>query len=608
MSSKRRDGAWVVGAIAMTAMTALVALASLAPPLGAQAVTLPIGQYEELRARARDPEPETIPPPAPVAVESATLEITTGPESARVLQRLQLTLLAEGWQRVPIGRAGSFLGADFGGLEGRVAAAGDGWAIEVRGVGRHEVRLESVVPLARDEGSTRTRTHFELLLPPAAVVQGTLRAPAPVESVELASSGVVWPDGTGSWRFLAAPGAVTFVLAGRDTLPERARLPLRYEATSLAALALSRTQLRVTAWVEARVAQGRIAELILEKPADLEVVSVGGSIAGWNVRGNEIVVAPLEPVEESLALTVELAGAPRAPVAPLAPLVGAALVPRGSSRTTTLVRAALRGDGLLPLVDPTAVRTASAAEAASLPEALRSGAGRLWLVVDPQRPPRWQVEWSERAPMLAAQIDRLLVDVAIGESGRVGYQLWAEVRNRGAQSLALTLPSGFELLGVRRDGEEMAAGQSGGEVSVPLAVRETPQTVYLAGLLTLPLPPPGGRLELPLPGLSAPASRIEVRVLLPGGRSYRLSDPTRAAAIQPPPAPADAAATAKIATANRIAQQVLAARADCAVGASGLFERLPGFDSLTAAWSALSASPGPLRIEVGKAKESYAWF
>ena len=79
-------------------------------------------------------------------------------------------------------------------------------------------------------------------------------------------------------------------------------------------------------------------------------------------------------------------------------------------------------------------------------------------MADAARPPLWEAAWAERTEVLAAQVDRLLVDVAMGEAGKASYQLWAEVRNRGAQQLTLTLPAGFELAVGHRDGVTVVPG------------------------------------------------------------------------------------------------------------------------------------------------------
>jgi hypothetical protein len=578
----------------------------------AQQVTLPLSQYAELRARAH-PEPDAPPtPPALFAVESADFEIAAGAASARITQTLVLTIYADGWQRVPLGEAGSFTTARFGDLEGRVEVKNDGWALEVKGKGRHEVTLESVVPLRRDETAIRPAWSFELRFPPAAVVRGRLQAPAGVEEVEMNGAGMIERSASspGSWSFVAqfADARSGFTLYGRRTLPARAQLPLRFEATSASAAVLSWTQLKVHAWIEVRVAQGRLETLEVPLPAGLKLVSVDGPLAGWNVEAGKLVATPLAPVESSFGIGLELEGEGDPPKAFASPL----LVPAGSRRTLLLTRAALKGDGLLTLADPGAVRAAEEAEAAGLAESVRGSGGRLLAVLDPARPPRWEVEWAQKTGVLAAQIDRLLVDVAAGASGRAAYQLWAEVRNRGAQQLGVTLPAGFELVAASRDGEPVAVGVIGGSgsggsvgLSVPLQSSEETQVVHLSGLLPLALPERGD-LQVPLPALSAPAGRVEVRLILPGDREAALADPARAAAVGAPRQPGARNAAA---SSNALAKQVLASTLTAGPGGGiYLFPLPPGFQVISAGWNALSANPLPLTIHIKTAKESTSWF
>jgi len=571
----------------------------------AQQVTLPLAQFEALRARARAaPEAEPA-PPAPLAFEAADLAIAAGNESARIVQKLDLTLYADGWQKVPLGEAGSFIAARFGDLEGRVEVEDKGWSLQVRGQGRHTVTLESAVPLRRDETATRPTWQLAFHLPPAAVVRGRIETVPGIEEVGLDGPGLARREDARSWSFVAVPTPepLSFTLRGTRTLPERAQLPLRFEATSATAAILSRTRLRVHAWIETRVAQGRLPELRIPLPAGFDVVTVTGPTAGWNVEKGALVITPLEPVETSLAVEVELTARPEAAFA--SPL----LAPAESRRTLFLTRAALQGDGLLTLAEPGAVRPATDAEAAPLPEGVRSAAGRLLAVLDPKRPPRWQAEWADRLEVLAAQVDRLLVDVALGTSGRASYQLWAEVRNRGAQQLVVRLPPGFELTAGTRDDEPVVPGTApAGGLSVPLSSSEAPQVVYLGGLLPLPLPRSGG-FELPLPALSAPAARVEVRLILPGGRGYELADSSRTGSVQGPPGDKDRIARRNaILSANVMAQQVQVGPGAAPAAGFFLFVRPPGFSELQAVWSALSPSPAPLDIRIEAGKEDHEWF
>src|SRR6185295_15258774 len=277
--------------------------------------------------------------------------------------------------------------------------------------------------------------------------------------------------------------------------------------------------------------------------------------------------------------------------------------PEGSARTTLLAKAFLQGDGILELSEQGASRAPEPREAARLPESIRAAEGRLFAVSDAARPPQWTVTWAAQTEMLAAQIDRLLVDVAVGEAGRASYQLWAEVRNRGSQQLSFTLPAGFELVEARRDGAPVAPGVAGSSLAVPLLTQEAPQVVHLLGVVSLGLPEGKGALDVPLPALSAPAARIEVRLILPAGRSYQLVDPSRAGSVGSPPQ------TAVRQAANAMAQQVAWAPGAAATPANAtLFPCPPGFVQVGAAWSALSANPSALSLRTEAGKEKVEWF
>ncbi|HET9210702.1 MAG TPA: hypothetical protein VFR03_09900 [Thermoanaerobaculia bacterium] len=171
-------------------------------------------------------------PSAPYALELAEYAVKVRPESARVVQTLRLTLYGDHWQTVPLGDAGSFISADFKGTEGRVEAGDKGLEMHVRGHGRREVRLESAVPVARDDKATRPTWSFALRFPAAAVVRGRIEAPPAVEEIDPEGSGLVRPAPSGGWSFVALPSTeVRWTLSGKAAVPRRAQLPLRFEAT-----------------------------------------------------------------------------------------------------------------------------------------------------------------------------------------------------------------------------------------------------------------------------------------------------------------------------------------------------------------------------------------
>ena len=568
-------------------------------------VTLTLEQFHQLRGRTLEPPPPLSPPPSPWALEAADFEVSVGKDSARLRTTLQLTLYSADWQKVPLGSLGSITDLDVPpGLEARVEAGGSFPQLLARGQGRHRIVIESVSPLQKDAAATRPTSYFTLSPPPAALLRGNLLVPAEIEEAQLGSTGgLLTPNGPQKWLFMTGfepSSSLTFLLLGRRVLAERALLPLRFDSRIFTESTLSRTQLQVDSRIEVQVAQGRLEELFVDLPAELEVVGIeGGPIAGYKAENGRLRILPLEPVEDSLRLLVKLRG--KSSPGLTAPL----LVPQGSRRTLQLVAAKLRGDGLLDLVDPGSARAATEGEL----QGLNATASPVYMLGDFQKPPRFEAVWAEGTEVLAAQVDRLLVDVALGAGGRAAYQLWCEVRNRGTLSLELVLPPGFELISARRDGEPVIPGRSSrGTFEVPLFSGEEKQIVHVAGLLPLGLPAAkSGDLSLLMPALSAPAARIEVRLLLPPRLIGSLADPTRAGVAAPPPRPEQAGVRrAELLKSNTIAQQIWSGVAPQEMGA--FFSKPSGFFELQAAWSALSSTPAPLLVHLGRTTETASWF
>lgn len=558
-----------------------------------QEVTLPLETYEELRIRSRpepDPDPE---PPLAVAFEEAVLEVDVGPSSARISQELALDLYGGGWLSVSLPANGSLIEADFGALEGRL----DGAELQVRGHGRHRVRLLSVVPVSRDDSATRPTWRLELTAPDAAVVRGVLRFDEAIEEVEAGASAIVGaPAADGRRKWIAEPGGdVAFTLRGAATVPERTRLPLAFDAVSAAVLEVSRSRHRIDARLAVRVLQGELDVLRVELPVGFEVVDVSGAIAGWDVAGGRLAVTPAKAVTGIFAVGVELAG----PAAESFP--SPALRVDGAADLLLAGKVMVSGDGLLNLLDAGAGRQPDRRREERLPSSFRDAPG-LALVTPREGPaPRWQVTWSESTEVLAAQVDRLLVDAVAGVGGRAAYQVWAEVRSSGAAHLSIALP-GAELVAGRRDGAAFVPGRSGGGWVVPLAATSEKQVIHLALLVPLALPARDGLVELPIPALSVPVARVEVRVHLPSGRRYELVDAARKGRAGPPPGATTLGAV------PLVARQLSSVDLTAEVREAELFAKPAGFATVEAGWSALSPSPAPLGIRIDATSKRKEWF
>lgn len=564
----------------------------------AQEVTMPLESFDALRERAYPvptPTPTPLPPPAAFALEAAALDVTVGVASARIVERLTVTLYAPDWQLLTLPPAGTLLANDLGGLDGRVTA-GTSWSLHLKGQGRYVLRLESVVPVTTDVKATRPTRTFELALPEAAAVTGVVKAGPEVEELEIQVGAVgTGRRSDGSWEFVGAPGSSCRVAAfGKAQAPKRSALKLRSIATAASLASVSRTRVRVRSWVGVKVVQGQLEALTLRLPADFAVVGVSGTPAvGWDAKDRRLTVTPEAPVDGKLDLVVSLTGPPTVRLA--SPLV----VPEGAARATLLAAVVAEGDGAVEVEGLSGYRGPDERELAAVAADFRQQARFSLVVPDPTRPPTWVVSWPDKAEQLAAQVDRLLVDVLAGEAGQAAYQCWAVVRNAGATSLAFTLPQGFELTGAGRDGAVVLPGVREGAMVVPLAAGEAAQIVHLTGLLPLALPAEG-TFRLPLPALSAPVARVEVRLGLPGQRSYKIDNQTHAGIVLPQP-PAAAAR-------KGLAQELELGAASRDRWSPALFALPAGFVQVQSAWSALTAAPAPLEVTSEARKSSWEWF
>jgi hypothetical protein len=564
----------------------------------AQEVTLPLDRYEKLHARAH---PSPTPTPEPVAgfsLDEARLEIHVGDESARVVQELRMVLLSDDWQEIPLATAGTFIAADLGTLEGRVTTAA-GWTLTVRGRGHHQVRLESLLPLTSNEEATRPTWSLVLELPRAAVAGGVIKVSDSVEDAEIIS-GAIWRSRGREWQLVADPGSTLRVrLLGKAVRPERSTLPLRYSVVTGNLLEVSRTRIKLTSHLGLAVIQGSLEELQVPLPPGFDVVSLGGDeVAGWNVEDQRLLITPLTAVESSLDLEVDLSAEASNQLTSLM------LVPEQAWQVLAATAVKVEGDGLLELVERGSGRLPDDRERGRLPQQITRASSYTMVVPDLDQPPRWQVTWPDTTEVLGAQVDRVLVDVMAGEAGKAAYQVWLKVRSTGATSITVGVPPGFELMAAGRDRTPLLPGVGGQGLALPLVASSATQVVHLAGLIPMQIPSEG-TLSVPIPALSAPVSRVEARAVLPGGRSYTVSNRAQQGSVSNPPQVAS-----ETSVSGKSAQ--LIAQTSVGIIRGGyqpqLFSAPAGAVLIEASWNALSSRPDPVAIAVKPRSQRKEWF
>ncbi|HXU44379.1 MAG TPA: hypothetical protein VN783_02550, partial [Thermoanaerobaculia bacterium] len=528
-----------------------------------------------------------------LALESARIDIAAAGATARLTTRLEVVLaggpgdgqtlsLAGLGAVVSAAGSGGAPGGPAGGVESSIEAGPDGPVLRLRGAGRREVTIESALPLAADLSAVEEQRALELRWPAAGWVTGTISGEG-VERVEALSGALVVPAGPAEQnRFLLAgePGAASRLrLLGRvapaaSAAPDE---PLAVDVASASALAVSRARMRLTAYLDFEVRSGRperLERLSVPVPAGYEVLSAAGErVADWEVTAGTLAIRLRRSAARATAIVVQLAADPAVgfdcPV----------LVPAEARLARAARKVAVRGnDGL---IEPAGARPPSPLAADQLGRfaaGFRDAPGEA-LRADGTASPRFVVTWATGGDVLTGQVDRLVVDALVGETGALRYRFWAQVRN-GQSTLRLGLPQGARLLAARRDGSDVTLGREGADWAVPMVVRGAAQVVDLETLVAGSFPARGGRLAIPLPHLGVPASRIEMRVAVPPGFRYALVEPGRAGRVEAPPGNGEG---------------------------GGLLSLPPGFQVLEARWDGWSQEPPPLLIDVEPAAAGKEW-
>ncbi|HEV7671948.1 MAG TPA: hypothetical protein VGS22_25780 [Thermoanaerobaculia bacterium] len=568
--------------------------APLSSPLSAQQVSLSLERFQKLWDQAHPKPPEPPPPTVPLAVESARISIAVGADSARLSSELTVVLdpgKPSDELVLALPGLGSPISVTAAGCEAAIdspqgGSGADPAFLRLRGTGRHTVTVESALPVPLDLNAVESERHLEVTWPAAAWVTGTLAAGDGIQRIEAQEGGAVAEDGPGKWRLIGDPGArLRLRLFGQAALAAPAAdEPISFDVDTASALAVSRARRRVTSFLEVHIRGGRsetFERLSVPIPAGYEVIAATGDrVADWEVKDGALAIRLRRQTGRDFSLQVQLAADPAGEIdSPV-------LVPTEARTVRAARKVAVRGnDGLLEPLGLQPIERLAVDQLDAFAEGFGEAPGEP-LRAEAGRPsPLWRVTWATGGEVLTGQIDRLVIDVLIGEAGTAHYQLWAEARN-GEAALVLGLPAGARLLEARRDGIEVTPGRmpgaagaanGAGEWALPMVVREAPQVAYLEALIDQPFPIQGGRLTIPLPRLGIPASRVEVRVAAPPGFLYTLAEPGRAGQVSLPPG-----------SLSNLAQPSWLA----------FLEAPPGFSVIEASWAGWSTEPPPLLVDV----------
>lgn len=489
-------------------------------------VVIPVEEYRVLRAKAypveHDPEPSLI--DATLTRVDYDLRVTGDLAAGRA--NLTVDVLKDGWVRVPVPSGLLVRGARLDGkLVSLVPAApgksGPHLAALLSHSGRWVLALDVDVPVNTSAGEE------SISLP--STESGVTRA-----SIQLSRQGIDLrvggglisekseTDGTTKWlAYGRGNEALTFTWR-KKTQDHHVELPLRMRGSLTQLTSLSEDSASVYAEATVDVIQGVARDVRIQLPEKITINQVSGAmVADWEMKGGELAVTFLEPIEHSARFV--LSGEARLPRdgvidVPLMRLLN-------TERDTGGVAVEILGAGEikgeksqgLEEADATDLGEMVASRQSPALVAFRARSGEAGAT----RELSVNVARYDQQSVLMANVEEARYQVLMSSDGKELVQARYAVRNNQRNFAKITLPPGASVWSVALAGKPVRPGQSpDGSLLLPLeksrggddAPAFVIEIVYLAKATAWQ---EKGKEKLTLPALDLPISRTGVLLYYP---------------------------------------------------------------------------------------------
>ena len=484
-------------------------------------VALPIDDYRSLHARAYPDEREPESPSVDATLTRIDYDLRVNNEVAIGKASLTVDVLKDGWVRVPIPAGLLVREAEMDGKPvALVAGEKGGMFVVLSHVGRAVITLTIVLPVASAPGeesillpastSGTTRAYVQLSRPDVDVrVSGGLLAEKSEENRE--SKWLVYGKGTEPLRFAWK----------RKTEDHHSTQPLRYRGSLTELVSLSEDSTAIVSESEIQVTQGEAREIRIHLPEKINVNQVSGAaVADWEMRGADLAVTFIEPIERSTRFVV--------------------------SCETHLARDGQIGIPLLRLIDAeresggVAVEVLGAGEikepkSQGLEEADASDLGEM--ISSRQSPSLAAYRFRNEDPatraltldivryaqqaVLLANVEEARYSVLLSNDGKSLVEARYAVRNNQRNFAKVTLPSGATVWSAALSGRPVRPGQStDGSLLIPLEKsrggEDAPEFVVELVYFTRGTKwDDKGNVSLAMPALDLPVSRTGLLVYYP---------------------------------------------------------------------------------------------
>src|SRR5262245_29873736 len=481
-------------------------------------VVIPVAEYRSLHAKAYPAEPEPETPAVQATLTRIDYEVHIAGDLAKGHVNLTVDLLRDGWVSIPVPSGllvrEAHLDNKLASLVPSSAGKGDGHLSALLSrPGRAVLSLDIALPVTSAAGTE------SITLPSAN--SGVIRAAVeiPRQGVDVQVTGGLLSErsegGAASQWIAYGRGDETLTFTWRrKTEDHRTTQPLRLRGSLTELLGLGEDATSINAEVSLEVTQGEAREAKVQIPDKVTVNQVLGAIvADWEVKGGELSVTFLEPVEQTARFVIT--GETRTPReggigVPLLRLLN-------TERETGGVAVEVLGAGEIKDIKTEGLESADATDLGELVAnrqspslaafRFRSGEGKS------NRSLNVTIARYTPQAVLMANVEEARYQVLVSSEGKTFVQARYAVRNNQRNFLKVTLPAGATLWSASLSGKAVRPGQApdnslllpldkarAGEEAPPFAV----EVVYL---LRGTAWNDKGQFALALPTLDLPVSR-----------------------------------------------------------------------------------------------------
>jgi hypothetical protein len=461
-------------------LTMVLSISGIASPAQESAhssgwVVIPVDEYRTLHAKAYPAEHDPDPPPLDATLTRVDYDLKVGGDLASGRASLTVDVLKDGWVRVPVP---SGLLVREARLDGKLLSlvpngqtkSGPQFSALLSHTGRSVLLLEVDVPVMASAGEE------SIALPSTG--SGVTRASVqlPRSGIDLRVAGGLLSEkseAASETKWLAygrGNESLTFTWRKKKSEEHPSDQPLRLRGSLTQLISLGEDSTSVYAEVNLEIVQGAAREVKIQLPEKVTINQVSGAmVADWSMKGGELAVTFLEPVEQTARFVIN--GEMRLPRDGLTDIPLLRLL--NTERDTGGVAVEVLGAGEIKSQKAVGLEDADATDLGEMVASRQSPslAAFKFRSGDASTPRSLSVNIAryDQQAVLLANIEEARYQVLMSNYGKTLVQARYAVRNNQRNFVKIALPPGATVWAASLGGKPVRPGQSpDGSLLLPL--------------------------------------------------------------------------------------------------------------------------------------------